>query len=95
MSSIISTSNGSVVWVFYDYLALYLIISVFLPRLFCFYIYIFSAFLKIPKRVFLMPVQVTHFTHSLSIEWNFFSLKIEKKIGRFRQILCVLISSYQ
>ena len=39
---IISTSNGSVFWVFYDYKALYLSIYVLLPRLFCFYIYFFS-----------------------------------------------------
>ena len=51
MSLIISTSNGSVFWVFYDYLALYLIISVLLPRLFCFYIF-FSAILKIPNAGF-------------------------------------------
>ena len=42
MSLIISTSNGSVFWVFYDYKALYLIISALLPRLFCFYISFFS-----------------------------------------------------
>ena len=64
MSLIESTSNGSVFWVFYDYKALYLIISVLLPRLFS-YIYIFSPILKIPTRIFLMPVRVTHFTHSL------------------------------
>ena len=56
--------NGSVFWVFYDYSALYLIFSVRLPRLFCFYIY-FLAILKIQTWVFLMPVRVTHFTHSL------------------------------
>ena len=73
MSLIISTSNGSVFWVFYDYLALYLIISVLLPRMFCFYIY-FSAILKIPTRVFL----VTHYSLSINRVGFFLSINREK-----------------
>ena len=61
VSLIISTSNRSVFCVFYDCKALYLIISVLLPRLVCFYIF-FSAILKIPTQVFLMPVRGAGYT---------------------------------
>ena len=74
MSLIISTSNGSVFWVLYDYYALYLIISVLLPRLFCFYIYFFQAILKISTRVFL----VTHYSLSINTVGFFLSINREK-----------------
>ena len=48
---IINISNGSVFLVFYNGSALYLKISVFIPHLFCCYIY-FSEGHKIPARVF-------------------------------------------
>ena len=81
MSLLISTSIGSVFWVFYDYEALYLIISVLLPRLFCFYIYcIFSAILKIPMRVFLMPVRGAGYTfYPLSINRVGFFLSMNRE----------------
>ena len=48
-----------------------------LPRFFA-SVYIFSAILKIPTRVFLMPVRVTHFTHSINRVGFFPSINREK-----------------
>ena len=75
MSLIIRTPNGSVFRVVYDYKALYLFISVLLPRLVCFYIF-FPAILKIPTRVFLMPV--THYSLSINRVGFFLSINREK-----------------
>ena len=75
MSLIISTSNGSVFWVFYDCQALYVIISVLLPRLFFFYIYIYSAIHKNPNAGF----------SNAGAGYTFYSLSINR-VGFFLSI---------
>ena len=94
MSLIISTSNGSVFWVFYDYCASYLIISVLLQSLFLLLYIFFQRFLKSQRGFSNASTGYTFYPLSINRVGFFLSINREK-IGCFPQFLCVLISSYE